>query len=1515
MSERSSNIFMKIAKVAFWVFISLVVIVAGLRLSLNTKPVHQFVKNKIESIAGESLTAGFSIKQLSGDLWTEIHLSGVFIGDKDTVAYVDTLYADYDILSLINGTFDVNEVLLSGGKVNIKQTGTDRDSSAIFNVQQIIKADTAKQSSESTFAFNLNQVSLQKTEINIYSPDLLPDSSLQIRDIDLTGSLAFAEEIEAGLQNLGFRIYEGKLPEPITFRTAGNYQNEIVTLEDLVLNTGRSVFNAKGTFNLQDTVTDSDFSFRPLSSSDIEAYINQELPDEDLKITLGAKGGKEKLQLELSANSRNIRNVEATATLSFEKEPVLEQFGIRGDGMNIAALTNDSIDVQAGLFQATMDGTLSQNFEKSDITWGFTIEGIRYEDYNFKRFFGSGSLKNSKVLANLDITTNGEEKLTSNITVNDIFYDKTSWEIGALLHNFNAKYWAKDAPDTDINLNLIASGKGVNLNDNFWNYRISNVDLQPRFQNFDINYKRYKERSEKNPIKIGNEQLEVVLINGKVNQDSVFTEGFIELSESRVLFNAAVSEFMSDLPYFRYNITADNFDVQELNVIEDFPTDLTFNASGKGKGLNLQNLFLEGNLEVDSSFVNGSKIDMLKAEYVVQDGVLDIPDANLRSEIANADFSGHRNIMDKTDPENILSFDLQIKNTQPFAELADLEILQIQGDLSAEVKENEDGYLQCFAKFDLNNIVVDDLFLADGIKGNTNVVMAEKEEGELVFTIDSPKIYETQFQDISFKTKSVRAQDSLNGNYSIELQDSDNGRITSSGDYEMNTDSVHLKLVMQQLDLITSESELTLQKEFTVNYGDGIVNTDSLELTSPNGAFLSLAVPYADSLNQQIWLVGESFDFGIIQEIVLEERYVDGVLFGRFNIDKSPDSLSGNGNLELQNLEYEGVQADIFNLQFDVSNNRLTSNLSLLWDNEEIISGNVDIPFDLSNPEELSDEFFNQQVSGSLKIAPTPLSRFKSALDAFDVTGTEGLISFDGSLSGTAGSPDFKGLLTISDPVISEIPLDSIYTDFSFSQNEEKLIINTEVLAANQKAADIKIDFPFSYNFKTFELNTVDENRPVSAVVKTTDFNLAVFNDFLDKEYTRDLKGKLNGNLDLKGTENRITANGSFKLEKSSFEVPVAGIKVDGINSEIQFSDDKISLVNLKANSGKGSFTANGIINLDGITPTNMDISAKANQFKLANNDEYNLVVDLNSNLSGSVTAPTATGRFAVKNGFVVLDNFGDKAVEDVQLEGEETENVSYYDSLSIDMEFAIERNFFVRNRRYLDMEVEITGELDAQKEKNGELSLFGSLEGTGGYLRPLGKRFDLEEAELAFSGPPDNPDINVKSEYVPQSRKGGQEVTIYYLVKGTAEEPQFSFESEPQMEQQDIICYTLFNRPCYALESWQGALTSSGGSSPTDLLTGVLLDEIEALATRELGIDVVQIDNTRVGNETGTSIKTGWYLNEKTFFAIVNEITSSDPKTLFILEYALSNTWDLIITEGEDSNRRGVDFRWQYDY
>lgn len=1515
MEDKNTHIAVKILKVFLWVSLIVVILAAGIRLSLKTKVVQEFAKSKIESIANESINGEFRVSELSGDLWKEVRLTNVYIGSDDTLAFVDTLYANYDILSLLSGTFNINKVEAKYGKVNLIESEQSPDSVTSFTVQEIVKPDSSGES-ESGFKFEIDQIVVRNTNVYMYSPSLLPDSMLSVENISMDAGFSMTEEIEASLSDLSFNIKEGRLPRAIEVNASGGYKDQTITLQDFVVNSGRSLLQANAFVNLQDSSVNSTTDLKPLSTEDIKPYVTQEIPSKEITLTLKAKGTFSDLEVQLNADASFVKDLELIAQLDLSSTPTLKQFGLKGRNLNIAELTNDSIKVQTGVFQATMDGSLTSNYEEANISWGFTVEGLRYEEYNFRRFFGSGTLVNGKVLVNLDVTTSGQERLTTNSTFENIFAEDIDWEVGYVLKNFNAKYWSEEAPRTDISINGFIDGKGFELSDEPWIFRVVNSSMRG---NDPAQIRRWEEQMSAKfitPVEIGDQSVSFILLDGTVNKDSVTVKGFTDITESRLNFNASVSDFLTELPSFNYRISTKDFNVAEFTVAQDVQTSIDMEVSGKGSGFDLENLSLKGFAHIDTSIVNGADLDLLDAEYEIRNGILFVENAELRSDIANIDFAGRRNIRDETDPDNVLSLDIEIKNTQPLASLADVEVLQVMGSVSAEIKENQDGFLQCTAEFKLNDIVVDELLRAGNINGKGEFELKDnKETGSFELNIMEPEISGTSFQDIKLQTNSTVTEDSLYGDYSLEVKDNDSGQILNDGLYDIELDSLNINVVMNKLDLVTNNQGLSLQEDFRISIRDKVIRTDSLILRSPNGAFLSLSVPYADSLRQQIWVVGENFNFGILQEIILNERLVDGVLFGDISINKTKEDLTGSGNIELQNLEYEGLEADIFNLNFNAENKRITSELTLIQESQRIISGNLDVPFDLGDPEDFSDKFFDQKVSGNIKIEPTSLSKFKTIMEKFDITGTEGILSFEGSLSGTAGAPNFEGSLNIEDPVLSEIPLDSVFANFGYNHTEEKIFINAEVLAARQKAADVEVDLPFSYNFRTFKMNTVNENEPVSATITTKDFNLAVFNDFLNKDFTKKLEGTLNGKLTLKGTENSLSSEGSFDLTRSSLEVPIAGIKLDGIKSRLEFGKDKVVIKEFTMKSGKGDFNASGDINLDGLTPTTLNVRARANQFKLANTDEYNMVVDINSRLQGSVFTPKATGRFAVKNGFVVLDNFGDQAIEEVQLEGEEASSFSLYDSLAIDMEFAIERNFFVRNRRYLDMEIEITGDLDAQKETRGELSLFGSLVGEGGYVRPLGKRFELEEAELVFSGPPENPDLNIKSVYIPPSRKGEQEVMLYYIIKGTAEEPVFSFESNPTMEKQDIVCYTLFNRPCYALDSWQNALTQSGGSSPTDLLAGVLLDEVEALATRELGVDVVQIDNTRVGNEVGTSIKTGWYLNERTFFAIINEITSSDPKTLFILEYALSKTWDLIITEGEDSNRRGVDVQWQFDY
>lgn len=177
----------------------------------------------------------------------------------------------------------------------------------------------------------------------------------------------------------------------------------------------------------------------------------------------------------------------------------------------------------------------------------------------------------------------------------------------------------------------------------------------------------------------------------------------------------------------------------------------------------------------------------------------------------------------------------------------------------------------------------------------------------------------------------------------------------------------------------------------------------------------------------------------------------------------------------------------------------------------------------------------------------------------------------------------------------------------------------------------------------------------------------------------------------------------------------------------------------------------------------------------------------------------------------------------------------------------------------------------------------------------------------LTFSGPPGNPDLNIRTLYEPPQED--QEIKIWYIIQGSVEKPESKYESDPAMDFADIICYTLFGQPFYKLNPAERSVADNSSNNVTaDIALDILKDRLESLATQRPGTDMVRIENMRIGGESRTSITTGWYISPKVFFAIQNVITG------FCLEYYLKKNLKLILTQATN-NRKGIDLQWEYDY
>ena len=1511
MTEKKQHRTLKAFKVAFITLLVLAGLLVFGRYMLTTNMVHNFVKNKATEIANKSLNGTLSIGELEGDLWKEIRLINVSVVQQDTLVKVDTLYAAYEVWSFLSDLYTINKFSITGVHANVEET-----QDTVFNVQQLVKEDASSEMEpeEEARGFNITiqEITLRDINARVYSPSLLPDSVLRIKNLNADASFLKSDTTDISLSRLGFLLQEGRLPEPIRIKTSGRYLEEEITMQEMVIETGRSMLQLTAEVNLADTTGDSYTNLSPISMSDIQPYLDYELPPEDFEMQLSLGGSLDSLQVNLKIQNQYINQLEIASQISLRGEPTVLGFGLLGQGLNIAGLTSDSVDLSISDLRFTLSGNLNSDISSADVVLGFDLFNIRYEDYSVSRWFGSGVIENGDFIGNSQIDLIGQQKAFVTPTIWGITSDNPSWELSLSLNNINPGVLLNDpALDGDINLSAKARGTGFELSDESWMYSIQNkswtysspprefLSSNPQIQRTRIyNY-------------FGGQQISELSIEGFINNDTLTADGFVQLINSKLVFDGEISDYTEDLPTLSFRMRSPDFNVAELTGFEDFPTMINLEVEGTTRGFDPYTATVNASVEIDSSIINGAKFNHFSSDLNLEDGILTIRQGTLDSDIVTGSVEGRRNLGNIRDVDNKLSIDMLINNPQPLAPLIGVNIIEASGTLKGEILQDASGLLASDMNLDLVSVRVDSLFIAERINGQIKGIIGEYKQFDSKLSIESPEISGVNLEDITLEATGRANEDSLDADFKFRVYNSERGELLQEGTIRSDFNNGLFDLNFSRFDFITPGSVLQLEKPFRVRYKNMEIGTDTLRLNSNSGAFLNFAIPYADSLEQHAWINGRDFDFGIIQEIVFGERFFEGILSGQLSFDHYGSEIESEGALILKDLNYLDIEADSLNINYSIGDQKLAASASIAWDDEEKISGHLNIPFVLLE-EELDDSFYAQPIEGNLNVKPTDLMRFKPLLVRMGITETSGILSFNGSMSGTAGEPRFNGNMTLGKPVLSGIKVDTVFVDFDYDHTKNDLLVRSEILAAGQSAAVIDAEYPLIFDFRTFTTTLPGEDDIINVDVQTRNFNMAVFNDFLNKEYMDRLIGTLNMNLNLRGTPSEMTPSGFVRLSNSSIRIPIAGISLQNLKADMEFTSAGLKVNDISANSGRGNMKVDGNIDLRGIVPETLNLNARASRFRVANTPDYNMVINMNSRLRGDITSPEISGSLAVLNGFIYLQDFGERDIEEVHLEEEEERSVfSPYDSLSINMEFEIERNFYVRNRSYLDMDVEIVGDLEAQKEKNGELQLFGSLTGVEGFVKPLSKRFDIEHANIVFSGPVEDPELDIKSKYVPPTQHKGEEVELFYIIEGTGQEPEFSFESNPPMEQSDFICYTLFSKPCYSLESWQNTVAGEGTPSASDILAEVLIDQVETLASSQLGVDVVQIDS---GTDGGLSIKTGWYLSERTFFAVINEITNTTPKMLFTIEYILTDYWDLIVTQGDDPSQ-GVDFRFQYDY
>ncbi len=1479
------------AKWVLSVFGLLILLVVAVRISLNMQPVHQWVKGQIVAVANEQLNVQLSVAELTGDLWKEVTLTGITLTEEDTVMSVDTLSVTYDLLSYFSSVFEVEELRISQPYLKLRQQGEQWNASTWMKPSE----QPASPQDTSGFPVRIGRFALEQGKVDVRIPGLQKDSVLVFNRLNLAGSIGYyGESFEITVSDFSFRVEETRLASPPAFQAQARASEHFFSLEKLVLATGNSLIESAGELNTRDSTARLTFRAEPLAWRDIAAYVDRIPVRHNLQADLDVGGNLKQFNIGLRANAHGISGFGLGADVRWDSTITLTGAWLKAEELNLAEFLGDTALPYIRELDFEVNGEVPVNdYQRADLEGAFSISRITQGAYGLERTEGTLGLKNQNLSAGFQLHQQ-DQRLSAGLQIDNI-WSQPYTHIHIEASDMDPAYWMQDTSYAgSIFMEGNLSGKGFYPDTSLWDYSFRVTDS--RMMNQTFAFTRFE---------------------GQFSREYASNSTAVIVGQSEVFLEAEVSDLQA-IPRFGYHLSAHNINLEELEFTDSLSTAITATVSGEGRGNTPENLRLSSTFRIDSSTVSGEYIERFLATVNVADTVATIEGAALQSTIAAGTLAGRMHLTRWFDPENNLELDVEVKDVESLAPLAGVEELKGTGVIRGTLHPYGEDTLVFAGNIDFSDINYGNIFVADQTEGNIEALMTGNPEYVLDLSVSAPVISSIPLQDLGFKTKGRMSETSTSGDFQLRFSSStDEGHVVHSGTYRVTEDSASLHTTF--FELASSARTLSLRNPFTVDIDlAGLsVRMDTMRIEADDGTALELAAEYTDSLNQRGYLLGHELNLTTIQNMMLGEAYVKGILSGDMRFNRSDTTLSALGSLMISQLDYQGTQFDTLRFSLDIGEGKLAGGMEAIYEHQKLIEGKLHMPFELGNPEEFSPEFFERPVEGYLRVNAISLNRFGALLEQYGIDNTQGILQFTSTLRGTAGSPEFGGALSLNNAVLSGVEVDSLSAGLDYSHDTSRLLLNASVNSLGQNAADIEAEIPFYLDLKRLDVNLPGETDSIFADIQTNNFNLAALNDFVDQQQVREIEGQLNGNVRIRGPRNNLQALGTFVLDKGAFHSVQAGIDVDRIHSLVLFEPGVIRLSEFRAESGRGYVDARGTLELARLLPGEMNFSIEARNFRAANTANYSAIIDMDTRVAGTFTRPDIAGELTLVNGFVELSNFGEKSVENVELDdtlATETDTVSVYDSLSIGMNVSFGRGFYIRNQQYLEMEIELEGEVDLQKKENEELQMFGSLNTAGGYAEPLGKRFELEEGAIAFAGPPANPELNIRTLYEPPQPE--EEVKIWYIIEGTVENPQFRYESQPDMELENIISYTLFGQPFYALDSWKQVVASSGSGNTTaaDIALEVLMDRVETLATQRLGIDVVRIDNIRVGNENGTAITTGWYLNPRVFFAIQNIITGSAPDTSFLLEYLLSEDLKLIISQGNDS-RQGIDLRWKFDY
>lgn len=358
----------------------------------------------------------------------------------------------------------------------------------------------------------------------------------------------------------------------------------------------------------------------------------------------------------------------------------------------------------------------------------------------------------------------------------------------------------------------------------------------------------------------------------------------------------------------------------------------------------------------------------------------------------------------------------------------------------------------------------------------------------------------------------------------------------------------------------------------------------------------------------------------------------------------------------------------------------------------------------------------------------------------------------------------------------------------------------------------------------------------------------------------RRLTGSIALDMRLAGTRAAPRASGSATLTGGTFRDALQGVQLDDINARLRADGETLTIESASARTPKdGRLSATGRVQIDPAAGFPGNVSIRGQHAALAANSLLDATADLAVDISGPLArTPRISGRVDLSRLDVAVPDrlpttlkpiantrhiapppAAVKRLADMRRARAARGGRPALFVATMDLSISAPNRIFVRGR---GLDAVLGGSLRLTGTTAAPVAV-GAFDLVRGRFTVLGTRLDFTRGRLSFTG-----DLVPELDFSAQTQAG--DVTAVVSVTGPADEPSFTFSSQPDLPQDEVLSRILFSKasgglsPFQALQLAQAAGQFAGGSGD---------DSFERLR-KSLGVDSLDIQAGAGGASLGLS-------------------------------------------------------------